>query len=94
MMAAPQVMINPDFLKLFGEVQRLGAEGIAAAAVDDVDKLHELNHQLLSVAVNLSHWSFFGLTVKRINQQMAEQKSRDSIPAAGNDQDHPDHHPV
>lgn len=89
-MATAPVMVNPDFLKLFGEVQRIGAEGIAAAAVDDVEKLHELNHQLLSVAVNLSHWSFFGLTVKRINDQMKVQQVEPELPLeSANDQDKP-----
>ena len=87
-MATAPVMVNPDFLKLFGEVQKIGAEGIAAAAVDDVQKLHELNHQLLSVAVNLSHWSFFGLTVKRINDQMKVQQVEPELPLdSANDQD-------
>lgn len=88
-MATNPVMVNPDFQKLFNEVQRIVGEGIVAAATDDVDKLHELNHQLLSVAVNLSHWSFFGLTVKRINDEVKKQMQE---PA--NDQDPPDHHPV
>lgn len=78
-MALAPVMVNPDFLKLFAEVQRIGAEGIAAAAADDVEKLHELNHQILSVAVNLSHWSFFGLTVKRINDQLKKQQAEPEL---------------
>ncbi len=79
-MADAKVEVNPPFTEVYGVMIRLCGEAIAAAAKDDVDTLHKINHQLLSHSVNMAQFSFFGLTVQRINDQRKQQEQEPELP--------------
>lgn len=75
------VNVNPPFTQTYLDIQRLCGEAIVAASKDDVEALHKINHELLTKSVNLAQFSFFGLTIQRINQQaQAKQKPEEADP--------------
>ena len=80
---AEQVQVNPPFTQMYLDIQNLCGQAIVAAARDDVDTLHKINHEMLSKSVNLAQFSFFGLTVQRMNAQIKKPEV-----------DPPEHHPV
>ena len=82
----PKVTINPPFTQAYLDMQRMSGEAIVAAAADNVVELHRLNHELLRLAINLTQYSFFGVTITRINEQAKSDQQ--------NQVDPPDTHPV
>lgn len=86
-----QVQVNPPFTQLYLDMQRKAGEAIVAASRDDVETLHKLNHEVLAMAINLTQYSFFGISVKRINEQVAAQGKQEPSIREG---DPTDQHPV
>jgi len=76
----PKTTVNPPFTQLYSEIIRLCSEAITAAAADDVEKLHAINHKLIGHSINVSQFSYLGVTVKKIQQQQTADPT--------------DHHPV
>ena len=71
----PKVTVNPPFTQAYLDMQRLCGEAIVAAAADDVNQLHKLNHELLRLAINTTQYSFFGVMINRINEQAKADQS-------------------
>ena len=71
---AEVVNINPPFTQAYLDLQKVAGNAIAAAAADNVEALHQYNHELLRLVINLTQYSFFGLTIKRINEQAKEKQ--------------------
>ena len=76
------VQVNPPFTQTYLDLQRACGEAIVAASKDDIETLHKINHDLLAKAINLAQYSFFGLSVKRLNDQVAAAKTAE--PEVGN----------
>jgi hypothetical protein len=87
--ARPVVEVNPNFVQQYKEIKMLADVALAAAGQEDLDTLHVVHHKMIAAAINLAQFSFFGLSVKRINDQVQASKKPEE------DQQTPiEHHPV
>ena len=84
--ARPQVEVAPNFINAYREIKNLADVALAAAGQEDLDTLHAVHHKMIAQAITLAQYSFFGLSVQRINREVAASKA--------NQAEIPDSHPV